>query len=236
MSSNQSNFNLSGDNGKPSASRAVRSPADLLKPKDVPKPPKRKRGIRANLVVLFNFLMTCLVLATLAICAAGLIGKYWFEKPGPLKTSQTIMIEEGNSVAQIARKLQSGGVIDNDMIFRIWVRAHRAQSSLKAGEYLFSPQMSMLDVMNTIRSGKGVLYKVSVPEGLTVYQVFERLRNDEVLTGELPDVMPAEGSLMPDTYPFTRGVTRQQILDRMMSAQKRVCAGSLEQANRKPAD
>ena len=220
MSSNQSNFNLSGDGGKPSSPRSVRSPSDLLKPKDVPKPPKRKRGIRANLVVLFNFLMTCLVLATVAICGAGLIGKYWFEKEGPLRTSQTILIEEGNSVAQIARKLQTGGVIDNDLIFRVWVRAHRAQSSLKAGEYLFSPRMSMLDVMNTIRSGKGVLYKVSIPEGLTVHQVFERLKNDEVLTGDLPDVMPPEGSLMPDTYPFTRGVSRQQILERMTTAQK----------------
>ncbi len=219
MSTKQVNFNLTGDGGKPAAARSVRSPSDLLKPKDVPKPPKRKRGIRANLVVLFNFMMTCLVLATLAICAAGLIGKYWFEKTGPLKTSQTIMIEEGNSVAQIARKLKAGGVIDNDMIFRLWVRAHNAQASLKAGEYLFTPQMSMFDVMNTIRSGKGVLYKVSLPEGLTVYQVFERLRNDETLVGELPEILPPEGSLMPDTYPFTRGVSRQQILDRMAKAQ-----------------
>lgn len=171
------------------------------------------------MVVVLNFLMTGLVLATVALCAIVYFGKYWFERPGPLKVAQTVVIKEGSSVGQISSQLVSNGVIDNDFVFRSWVRAYRASGSLKAGEYLFTPEMSMLDVMETIRSGKGILHKVSVPEGLTVHQVFERLRNNETLVGDLPEEMPAEGSLMPDTYPFQRGTTRQEVLDRMKKAQ-----------------
>ncbi|MEL7430118.1 MAG: endolytic transglycosylase MltG, partial [Pseudomonadota bacterium] len=153
------------------------------------------------------------------LCAAAYFGKYWFERPGPLETARTLVIEEGSSVAQISSKLLSNGVIDNDMIFRAWVRAYQAQGSLRAGEYLFEPEMSMLDVMETIRSGKGILHKVSIPEGWTVFQVFERLRENQILEGDLPEEMPAEGSLMPDTYPFQRGTTRVEVIERMKKAQ-----------------
>ncbi len=200
-------------------SGTAKSPAELLKPRDVPPPPKRSRGARGNMVVVLNFLMTSLVLATIALCAVVYLGKYWFERPGPLKVAQTVVIKEGSGVGQISSQLLSNGVIDNDFVFRAWVRAHRASGSLKAGEYLFTPEMSMLDVMETIRSGKGILHKVSVPEGLTVHKIFERLRENETLVGDLPDEMPPEGSLMPDTYPFQRGTTRQEMLDRMKKAQ-----------------
>lgn len=171
------------------------------------------------MIVIMNFMMTCLVLATIVLCAGVYIGKYWFEKPGPLTVAQTVVVKEGSSVGAISSQLLSSGVIDNDFIFRAWVRAYRASASLKAGEYLFTPGMSMLEVMETIRSGKGILHKVSVPEGLTVAQVFQRLRDHEILEGELPDEMPPEGSLMPDTYPFQRGTTRVEVLERMKKAQ-----------------
>jgi len=91
---------------------------------------------------------------------------------------------------------------------------------MKAGEYIFQPQMSMYDVMETIRSGKGILHKVTLPEGLTVFQIFERLAKHEILEGPLPETLPAEGSLMPDTYPFQRGTTRAEVVERMKQAQE----------------
>ena len=81
--------------------------------------------------------------------------------------------------------------------------------------------MSMFEVMDTLRSGKGIIHKVSFPEGLTVYQIFERLRANEILVGDLPEELPPEGSLMPDTYPFQRGTTRMAIVEQMKRQQER---------------
>ncbi len=198
----------------------AQSPRQVLEPKEPPPPPKRSSQAKSGLVVFLNFIMSSLVFSTLLICAVVYLGKRSFEQPGPLETSQTLVVAEGSSVAKISDQLRVNGIISNDMIFRAGVRAYRASGSMKAGEYLFKPRMSMYDVMETIRSGKGILHKVTIPEGLTVHQVFERLTASEILVGDLPE-MPPEGSLMPDTYPFQRGTTRTEIIERMAMSQLR---------------
>jgi UPF0755 protein len=74
--------------------------------------------------------------------------------------------------------------------------------------------------MQLLKSGKSILYSVSLPEGLTVKQMFRKLSDDQVLVGDLPTELPAEGSLMPDTYKFTRGTKRSEIVQQMAAAQK----------------
>ena len=55
-----------------------------------------------------------------------------------------------------------------------------------------------------------VQHKLTIPEGLTSEQIVQRLRDDDVLVGDIKET-PREGSLMPDTYYFERGFTRQSI-------------------------
>lgn len=200
----------------------MKSPQQMLMPKDVPPPPKRSNKARTTLVVALNFLMTCVVLAVIGITGLVFWGKSQFEKSGPLESEQTVLIREGTSLVGISQQLKDSGVIEGDLIFQYGVRANRAQREMKAGEYLFKAGMSMRDVMETIRSGKGILHKIAAPEGLTVAQIFARLEENEILDGDLPTELPAEGSLMPDTYPFQRGTTRQEMIDRMSAAQEKL--------------
>lgn len=198
----------------------AQSPIKALQAKEVPPPPKRSKSAKGNFIVFMNFMMSCLVFAVLALCLFALYGKSEFESAGPLEEPQTVVIKEGASLNQISNQLVSNGIVDNGWIFSQGVKAHRSQSKLKAGEYLFSAKMSMYDVMETIRSGKGILHKVTLPEGLTVYQIFQRIAANETLEGPMPDTLPPEGSLMPDTYPFQRGTTRGEVIERMKVAQE----------------
>ena len=91
---------------------------------------------------------------------------------------------------------------------------NKQQRSLKAGEYLIPAHASMHDIMDTMVTGRGILYSVTIPEGLTSQQIVERLMGDDVLVGDVTEV-PPEGTLLPDTYKFTRGDTRQDLIDRM---------------------
>jgi UPF0755 protein len=204
-------------NGEP---MEAQSPIKALQAKEVPPPPKRSKSAKGNFIVFMNFMMSCLVLVVLGAGLVFLYGKSVFEAAGPLTEPQTVVIKEGSSLSQISSKLLSNDVIDNGWIFSQGVKAHKAQSSMKAGEYIFKPEMSMYDVMETIRSGKGILHKVTLPEGLTVFQIFERLAKHEILEGPLPETLPPEGSLMPDTYPFQRGTTRAEVIERMKIAQE----------------
>ena len=210
---NRNGFPANGEHLEP------KSPIKALQAKEVPLPPKRSKSAKGNFIVFMNFMMSCLVLVVLGLCLVALYAKSEFEGTGPLDAPQTVVIKEGSSLNKIADQLASNGIIDNKLIFSQGVKVLRAQNTLKAGEYLFKPQMSMYDVMETIRSGKGILHKVTLPEGLTVHQIFERIAANEILEGTLPETLPAEGSLMPDTYPFQRGTTRMEVVERMKIAQ-----------------
>jgi UPF0755 protein len=69
--------------------------------------------------------------------------------------------------------------------------------------------------------GKVVAHQISIPEGLTSQQIVARLSQDDVLTGDVKAV-PPEGSILPDTYNYTRGITREQLVERMEQAQARL--------------
>jgi UPF0755 protein len=66
-----------------------------------------------------------------------------------------------------------------------------------------------------------VIHEVTIPEGLTSEQIVARLMDNDVLTGNIDDV-PAEGSMLPDTYRFARGETREQLIAHMQRAQQRL--------------
>jgi UPF0755 protein len=79
----------------------------------------------------------------------------------------------------------------------------------------------MKDVVETILEGKVVQHQLTIPEGLTSEQIVARLLENDVLSGNIKDV-PREGSLLPDSYHFNRGFTREQVLQRMRQAQDRL--------------
>ncbi len=179
------------------------------KPADPPPPPKRSRQARNGLVVFFNFLMSMLVLdRRWAFSPASISASCASRSRGRCRPPRTVVVKEGSSLARIAEQLEASGVIDSELLFRIGVRGYGVAGNLKPGEYAFTPGMSMYDVMETIRTGKGILYKITFPEGLTSYQIVEKLKQDPILTGDLPAEIPPEGTLLPDTYPYQRGATR----------------------------
>ncbi len=196
----------------------ARSPQEAIRPSQVPAPPVRSRHARNGLIVFANFMMTSVMLVFVVMILVFFYGKSVFETEGPLANAATYLIKEGQSVDQIARGLESRGIITDQLVFKLGVRAYEAQRQMKAGEYAFKPAMSMREVMETIRQGKGVVYKVAFPEGLTTEKMFERLAADQVLVGDMPQ-MPGEGTLMPDTYPFQRGTTRSEVVEQMQRNQ-----------------
>jgi UPF0755 protein len=74
-----------------------------------------------------------------------------------------------------------------------------------------------------VESGTPMVYRVSVPEGLTSWQIVEGLRAADFLSGEIAEV-PPEGRLAPDTFEVTRGADRQAIIDGMLTAQEAILA------------
>ncbi|WP_210258208.1 MULTISPECIES: endolytic transglycosylase MltG [unclassified Rhizobium] len=200
-----------------------KSPSEALRPERVPEPPKRSKKARSQVIIFLNFLMTLVVLG----CAAAVFLFYYaisaYQDPGPLETNTNFIVRNGAGVAEIAASLERNNIVSDARIFRYLTATHLDDGeSLKAGEYEIKAHASMNDIMELLKSGKSILYSVAFPEGLTVRQMFNRLNEDAVLEGDLPAVVPAEGSLRPDTYKFSRGTKRVEIIEQMAAAQQKL--------------
>jgi UPF0755 protein len=174
-----------------------------------------------------NGLMTfCVVLL------AGIgTGAVWldreFAKPGPLAETKLFVVRRGEGARDIAQRLESEGVVTSQHIFVAYYVARSTLAmfgqpplQLKAGDYQFEPNQSIREVANEMAEGRSVLASVTIPEGLTSYQVVERIKADPGLTGQIANI-PPEGSLMPDTYKVPRGAPRTAAIDLMQQESRK---------------
>jgi UPF0755 protein len=198
-----------------------RSPRTAIEPDTVAMPPRRSASARHPLVVIGNAIISIFVLLAIATGVLLFVGKQRFEQPGPLAQDTIVNIPKGSGMRDIADALQRQGIIDQPYVFMGGVLVLKAREDLKAGEYQFKAHASLRDVVATMVEGKVVEHQVSIPEGLTSQQIVARLAEDNVLVGDIREI-PREGSLLPDTYDFTRGVTREQMIQRMQQAQQRL--------------
>jgi UPF0755 protein len=198
---------------------APRSPRAALEPDHMPAPPPPSRRARHPFVIAGNLFLTVIFLLTIAAGVGFVIGKQRFELAGPLNQDKVVNIPRGG-VRDTADLLVREGVIDQPYLFMAGALLLKARNDLKDGEYLFPKQASLRQVVDTIIEGKVVQHSFTLAEGLTSDQLVQRLLENDVLTGNIREI-PREGTLLPETYRFTRGMTREQMIKRMQDAQRR---------------
>lgn len=216
---NQPEFGRRREAAKPIVPKTA---SEALRPEVGTPPPRRSRASRSQFVIFLNFVMSAIFLVTIGAGLLVYFGKGEFEGPGPSATGDVVMIRPNTGVREIAAQLERTGLISDARIFALGVRAYGADSELKAGEYEVRPRASMHDIMELLKSGRSVLYSLTIPEGLTVEQAFQRIAEHEALVGDMPAEMPPEGSLVADTQRFTRGTQRKDLIERMIAAQSRL--------------
>jgi UPF0755 protein len=163
------------------------------------------------------------LVVVLGLIAAGAVewGIAAFNAPGPAarQGSETIVdIKPGTGVRGIAQSLADAGVLARPAIFALGVRVSDKASALRAGEYAIPSHASMRAIMDILAEGNSIQHKFTVAEGLTSQMVYDLVKEDKSLTGDAGPV-PPEGSLLPETYLFSRGDTRAALIAKMQSAQ-----------------
>ena len=158
-----------------------------------------------------GFAATLLGLGLLGAVAVGYGARTLFATPGPLRAPATIVIPRG-APALLADDLAERHVIDNAWVFRAAVWLSGRDGPLRAGEFTFPAHASVADVLNILRTARPVQHKLTIPEGLTAAQVALLLDRTDALQGDTP--VPPEGSVMPLTYVFERGMPRAALVER----------------------
>jgi UPF0755 protein len=199
-----------------------KSPRAALEPERMSAPTGlRSKRAKHPIVVIGNAIFTFILLLALGVGGVVFWGKQRFDAPGPLAQDKIVNISRGGT-RDIAEILIREGVITDLWVFMGGALALRAQSGeLKAGEYQFTKRASMRDVADTIIDGKVVQHQLTLAEGLTSEQIVARILENDVLSGNIREI-PREGTLLPESYRFTRGMTREQMIQRMQQAQARL--------------
>jgi UPF0755 protein len=156
----------------------------------------------------------------LALIAGNFV--YGWHAEGPLTREVTVVIKPGSSIALAAETLEKGGIVKSAAAFVNRARVFGATSTIKAGEFVIPPRASNAEILDILTGGKTVQRLVVVPEGMPSIMVHERLMANDKLTGSIP--VPAEGSVMPDSYAFEKGESRAAVLKRMQDAMTKAMA------------
>lgn len=168
---------------------------------------------------------TCCLYLAAPLFALSCLLLLYLASVGPLKTEKTIIINSGTSARHISRILAEHEIIRYPFIFRtIAIAARTLGYTLKSGEYAFTSHITAFQVLQLLESGKSVIHKFVVPEGVTVNEIRTKLQNEPLLVGEVEDNI-MEGFLMPSTYFFSFGDQRQKLVSQM----KRLMSEALDE-------
>ena len=180
-----------------------------------------------------KFIVILLVLALIAAGVVGWVVAAW-DAPGQAASGgkeTIVLIAPGSRTHAVAQMMQAQGVLKSGLLFELNLRMRRMADKIKAGEYAIPSTASMAELARILVEGKSIQHKFTAAEGLTSAMIWKLAQADTVLTGDAGPV-PEEGSLLPETYLFTRGESRGHLLDKMAQAQKTL----LEQQWSKRAD
>ena len=151
-------------------------------------------------------------------------GYYWFNMPGPAAASgeaTIVELDHGMGLYAIGERLKAAGIIPDASFFALWLRIAQPGVHLRAGEYSIPSHASMAEIAQILAHGKPILHHVTVAEGLTSAQAVRVLKANDVLIGDVKET-PPEGSLLPETYSFPRGTTRDELIAEMRGAHDRL--------------
>ena len=166
-----------------------------------------------------------LIVILLLAGIAAYFGERAYEAAGPLLDAKLVVIPKGADAREIGAVLAENGVVANGTLFAAGSYVTGRAASFKAGEYEFATGVSPAGAADLIASGKVYRHKLTIPEGLTSAQIVALLDAAPALDGAI-EAEPPEGSLLPDTYFYVMGNTRQELLERMHRAMTKALAES----------
>lgn len=162
------------------------------------------KRIAVLLVVLFA------IISGGAFLASSYLGKATIEE------ETSFLISGGSSLRAVANKLEEEELISSADGFLMHARLLGSSKPIQAGEFALTPDMGLGDILTMFQSGDVIRHFVTIPEGMPSILVHERLMAQEMLTGEV--AVPPEGSILPNTYAFERGQSRQSLVEQMQAA------------------
>ena len=193
--------------------------------KNKPEPGLAKRDKKLLAVIALAALIT--FFGGLVIAGYAAIN-YKYERAQDGASEQiAFTVPKGAGLSKIAQDLEKTGFIESAFLFKAVTKLRGNEAKFKAGEFYLSKDMSMAAMYEGLANGKAILYPFTAAEGLTSAMIVRALDDAPNLVDDNPAV-PAEGTLLPETYLTPRGMTQGQLLQKMALAQTQLLDAAWE--------
>jgi UPF0755 protein len=154
--------------------------------------------------------------AGLVFAVMALVAFLWWG-PGPAKKDIRVVIPEGAALSSATNYLYYAGAIGGPRAkFYYLARLLGEGDPVQAGEFEIPARASAATVLDIVQHGRPVISLITIPEGMPSVLVQEKLEAVQGLTGPAP--LPAEGSVLPNSYDWQRGEPRAAVIGRMQTA------------------
>lgn len=152
-------------------------------------------------------------------------------KPFNIRENAEVYIPKGASFSTIASIFKEKGFIRNETVFKIAGRALGIEKKARAGYYLITPEMNLVDLLYKLLEGKILDYSFTVVEGDSIFEIAEKLSKlnpdysskflelstkKEFLKSLNIDAPSLEGYLFPATYSIPKGMEIEEIVTMMV--------------------
>ena len=189
----------------------------------------RRKGEKSKSSVwgAMSSLITMLLIVVLLIAGLWLATIQLFDVKNDVNVETLFKVEPGDNLNVIANRLEQQELVSSQDLYRLMVSYENNDRRLKAGEYKIPPNATMRDIMNIFVGGQSIQHKLTFAEGLTISQIIDKIKVAPLLKGQI-SIEPAEGSLMPETYLFESGMSRDAFIIQMQQAQTKFLANLWE--------
>ncbi len=169
---------------------------------------------------------------------------YWLSPTEKFAPPRALTIEKGEPFRQIARALADAGVVRSALALRLYGEMSETARQIKPGDYAFNGGERIPDVVRHLVRGEFVVVTVTIPEGLTVHQIAERLAETGLVCEDEFEqaarggamvralgLMPlgAEGYLFPATYRFSPHAKTNDVLAAMLARFYQILTPAVEE-------
>lgn len=182
------------------------------------------------------------------------VGSEFYRPLDPMGKERPFLVNKGDNFLTIAKNLEKEALVRNHFYFSLYSFSKRKHKDLKAGEYLLSPAMSIVEIAEKIINGQTNKIKITIPEGWTKEDIAELLEGKNLSNKEEflsavsrpesfyerfgflrknPQLKDLEGYLFPDSYIFERPISPEEIISVFLkNFEKKVTSGMLVEIDR----
>lgn len=192
---------------------------------------------------MWRFFWTLILLAALAVLAAGGWALWWVHQPLALRApSVDLSVEPGTLPRGVAQAVREAGVDVEPELLYAWFRLSGQDKLIKAGSYELLPGITPHKLLAKLARGEETLRAVTLVEGWNIRQVRAALLKADALKPDTKDLDDAglmqlvgrpgvhpEGRFFPDTYTYAKGSSDAAVLKRAMRAMDKRLAQAWEQ-------